>query len=200
MDSKNIQVTFVGMEPTEALKKYALEKILKKEILLEEATTIEVFLKEEKYSRGVQHDFRIDINVYLPNTKVRVEEEGSDMYANIDRATDTLYRRLKRYHDQRTHWEGIESWKVVEAEEALKALSEEPDMELDDYSDYVPKIATKKVIQDMSPMEEGEAIERMELLGYDQLLFRSKKNNKISMVYKRKQGGYGLVEPADELK
>ena len=199
MDNKNIQVTFVGMEPTEALKKYALEKILKKENLLTEATNIEIFLKEEKYSRGVEHDFRIDINVYLPKTKVRVEEVGPDMYANIDKATDTVFRRLKRYGDQKTHWEGTESWRVLEADAALEALANEADADLDDYSDYVPKIATRKVVEDMSPMEEGEAIERMELAGYDQWLFRNIKNNKTCMVYKRKQGGYGLVEPAEGL-
>jgi putative sigma-54 modulation protein len=121
------------------------------------------------------------------------------MYRNIDKAADTLFRRLRRYHDQKIHWEGMEPWKVLEADSALEALSKEPEMEIDDYSDYVPKIATKKVIEDMSPMEEGEAIERMELLGYDQFLFRSKKTDKISMVYKRTQGGYGLVEPANGL-
>ena len=67
----------------------------------------------------------------------------------------------------------------------------------DQYSDYVPTIAVRKKIQDMRPLEEGEAIERMELLGCDQLLFRNKGTGKISMVYKRVKGGYGLVEPAD---
>jgi putative sigma-54 modulation protein len=199
MEEKNVQVSFIGMEPTDALKKYVLEKILKKEELLEDVTKIEIFLKQEKYSRGVQDDFRIDINVYMPNTKARVEQIGDDMYRNIDKAADTLFRRLRRYHDQKIHWEGMEPWKVLEADSALEALSKEPEMEIDDYSDYVPKIATKKVIEDMSPMEEGEAIERMELLGYDQFLFRSKKTDKISMVYKRTQGGYGLVEPANGL-
>ena len=48
----------------------------------------------------------------------------------------------------------------------------------------------------MSPLEEGEAIERMEMLGYDSYLFRSNKTDKISLVYKRKDGSYGIVEPA----
>lgn len=199
MELNNIQVSFVGMEPTEALKQYVMDKITKKENLLEKITSMEVILKEGKYSRGVEHDFRIDINGYMPKTKIRVEEEGKDMYANIDRATDILFRRIKRYYDQQEHWEGNKSWKVLEADAALEALSKETDMDMDDYSDYIPKIATKKIIDDLSPLEEGEAIERMELLGYDQLLFRNKRTNKISMVYKRKQGGYGLVEPADGL-
>jgi putative sigma-54 modulation protein len=199
MEKENIQVSFVGMEPTEALKKYTLEKIYKKENLLVEATKIEVTLKEQINSKGVQNDFRIDIDVYLPKAIVRVEESGADMYANIDKGTDILFRRLKRYNDQKKHWEGQESWRVQEAEVAQQSISEEPVEDLEDYSDYVPKIAKRKIADDMSPLEEGEAIERMELLGYDQYLFRSKKTNKISMIYRRKHGGYGLVEPPDEL-
>ncbi len=197
MEETDIQVSFVGMDPTEALKKYLLEKIMKKEELFTDATSIEVSFKEFVHSKGVEHDFRIDINVKLPNTVVRVEERGSDMYANIDRGTDILFRRLKRYNDKKEYWEGKASWKILEAQEALKALEEEAGTELEDYSDYVPKIAKRKVIEDMSPIEEGEAIERMELSGYDQYLFRNKSNNKICMLYRRKQGGYGLVEPKE---
>lgn len=188
-----IQISFVGMEPTEALKKYVLEKILKKEKLFEEATSIEVFLKQNKYSKGIDQDFRVDINVKLPKSPVRVEQRGPDMYANIDLATDTLFRRLKRYYDRKTYWEGKDSWKVLEAEAELQGFEE--DLEVEDYSDYVPKISVRKVINDMTPLEEGEAIERMELLGYDQLLFRSKVTGKISMIYRRREGDYGLVEP-----
>ncbi len=197
MEEKDIQVSFVGMEPTEALKKYVLEKIMKKENLFTDATSIEVFFKEFVHSKGVKHDFRVDINVKLPNTVVRVEESGSDMYANIDKGTDTLFRRLKRYNDKKEYWEGKASWKILEAQEAIRALEEESGVEVDDYSDYIPKIAKRKIVEDMSPIEEGEAIERMELSGYDQYLFRNKSNNKICMLYKRKQGGYGLVEPKD---
>ena len=118
---------------------------------------------------------------------------------DIDKATDVLFRRLKRYNDQKAHWEGQESWRVLEAEVAQQTLSDGPEIDLEDYSDYVPKIAKRKIADDMSPLEEGEAIERMELMGYDQYLFRSKNTNKISMIYRRKHGGYGLVEPPDDL-
>lgn len=197
MEKDQIQISFIGMEPTEALRKYLLEKLFKKENLLEETTGIEVYLKQQKNAKGVKDDFRIDIDIHLPKADVRVEETGSDMYANIDKATDIVFRRLKRYHDQKAHWEGNESWKVLEAESELPQVD---DVEKDDYSDYVPQIAKRKVMDDMSPLEEGEAIERMELMGYDQYLFRSKKTNKISMLYRRKNGGYGLVEPADGIE
>lgn len=152
MTVEDIQISFVGMDPTEALKKYVEEKIEKHEHLWEEATSIEVFLKESINSRGVEHDFRIDINVFLPNSAVRVEVSGPDMYANIDEASDTLARRLKRYIDKRAYWEGATPWKVLEANAQLKG----PVEVVDDYSDYVPSISVRKKIEDMSPLEEGK--------------------------------------------
>lgn len=195
MIEEKIKVTFIGMEASDSLKDYIIEKLERKESLLEDATSIEVFFKENKYTRGVSEDFRVDINVNLPNSPVRVEQSGEDMYANIDMAVDTLNRRLSRYSDRKMYWEGNKPWKVLEAEAALEALTEEVEDNLDDYSDYVPSIATRKVIKNMEVLEEAEAIERMELSGYDQYLFKNKGTGKISMVYRRKQGGYGLVEP-----
>jgi len=122
------------------------------------------------------------------------------MYKNIDEATDTLARRLKRYHDRKSTWEGKTPWKVLEADAALEALVGEDEKEMEDYTNYVPKIAVRKEITDMSPIEEAEAIEKMELLGYDQLLFKNKNTGKISMVYRRQKGGYALVEPEDGLE
>lgn len=192
MTLKDIQITFVGIDPTEPLKKYVLEKIGKYEHLWKEATSMDVFLKEYVNSRGVKNDFRVDITVKLPNSGVRVEVNGENMYANIDEASDTLARRLKRYTERKTYWEGVTPWKVLEANAHLKS-----EVDVDDtYENYVPTIAVRKKIEDMSPLEEGEAIEKMELLGYEQLLFRNKSTGKISMLYKRIQGGYGLVEPA----
>ena len=190
-----IKISFVGMEPSDSLKEYIIEKLEKKKKLLKEATLIEVFFKENVHSRGVKEDFRVNITVTLPNTPIRVEESGEDMYANIDLAMDTLDRRLKRYMDKRGNWEGIKPWKVLEAEAALQALTQEVEGELDDYSDYVPTIAVRKSVKDIGPMAEAEAIERMELLGYDQFLFLNKATGKMSMIYRRRRGGYGLVEP-----
>jgi putative sigma-54 modulation protein len=195
MNANDIQITFVGMEPTDAIKKYCIEKISKYEHLWKEATSIEVTLKEYVNSRGVKNDFRVDINIKLPNSLVRVEVSGEDMYANVDEATDTMARRLKRYHERRSYWEGATPWRVLEADSLKDDLVE--DVEHLDYANYVPKIAVRKKLEDLSPIEEAEAIERMELSGYDQIMFRNKATGKLSMIYRREQGGYGLVEPGD---
>jgi len=87
------------------------------------------------------------------------------------------------------HWGGTKAWEVMD-------IDTNTEIEEDQYSNYVPKIAKRKKIDTMSPLEEGEAIERMEMLGYDSFLFRSKATDKISLVYKRKDGSYGIVEPS----
>lgn len=194
MTEQEILISFIGMEPTEPLKKYVIEKLSKYKHQWNEATSLEVSLKQNINRRGVKNDFRVDITAKLPKSTVRVEVSGENMYANIDEASDTMARRLKRYSERMTYWEGVTPWKVLEADAQLKVGEEVIE---DSYSDYVPTIAVRKKIEDMSPLEEGEAIERMELLGYDQLLFRSKNTGKISMIYRRVQGGYGLVEPAN---
>lgn len=192
MLDQKIKISFIGMEPTEALKSYVKEKISKYENLLDDATSIEVFLKESKSNRGVNDDFRIDINVSLPETRIRVEQRGENMYANIDEASDVLNRRLTRYNEMKDHWSGKKPWKMTEAE-----MSMDNDEDTETNVIYIPKITKRKTMDDMTPLEEAEAIERMEMAGYDQYLFKNKSTNKISMIYRRIDGGYGLVEPKD---
>jgi len=189
MERKDVKFTFLGMDSSDSLKEYALEKLSKRKDLLDRAISVEVAFKEHKASKGTKNDFRVDILVDLPETPVRVTERGEEMYANIDEAVDVLVRRLNRYVDMKDHWGGTKAWEVME-------IDTDEEVEHDQYSSYVPKITKRKKIDDMSPLEEGEAIERMEMLGYNSLLFRSKVTDKISLVYKRKDGSYGIVEPS----
>ena len=193
MEINEIQIKFIEMEPTEALKKYVLDKVGKYDHLLQEATSMSVTLKQYISQRGVDNDFRVNMNVSVPNSTVRVEVEGKNMYAIINEASDILARRLNRYYDKKAYWEGKSPWKMLESENIDENLPEVGDQ----YIGYVPTITVRKKLDSMSPLEEAEAIERMELLGYDQFLFKNKKTGKISMIYRRKRGGYGLIEPPD---
>ncbi|HVX92789.1 MAG TPA: ribosome-associated translation inhibitor RaiA [Candidatus Dojkabacteria bacterium] len=192
----NINISFTGLDSSDALKVYLNEKLEKHAILFTGVKNIDVVFKSNIHAKGVDKDFKLDINIYLPRAVVRVEESGSDMYAIIDKATDVVARRLKRYAEKKSNWEGKTPWRVLEADEALNALNEEEGV-VDSYEGYIPKITIKKKVEDMTPMSEGEAIEKMELLGEKQLLFKNKSTNKISMIYARDDGGYGLVEPAN---
>lgn len=194
-----ITVSFVGMEPSDALRDHALEKLTKHENLLDTLTSGEIILSSGVAARGVENDFRLDVNYFLSGKKVHVEEVGKDMYAMVNTASDKLFRRLKRFNDKKRQWEGDIPWKVIEANEALDVVDEDRIVESDSFTDYVPNVAVRKKISDMTPLEEAEAIELMELGGYNQYLFKNKSNGKICIVYRRERGGYGLVEPGDGL-
>ncbi len=193
---QNINISYIGMSSSEALEKYLKEKLLKYEVELIPATNIDVFFKQNVHARGVDADFRIDINIQLPKAVVRVEESGADMYALIDKATDIVIKRVRRYSDKKKNWDGNIPWRVLEAQEAINIDVPEDNI-TDNYANYIPKISVRKKLEDMSPMQEGEAIEKMELMGFNQMLFKNIKTGKISMLYKRNNGDYGLVEPGD---
>ncbi len=190
----NIQVSFLGMGSSDSLKSYLDEKLTKHQELLKTATSIKAEFIENVSSKGVKNDFRFEINVHLPNALVRVEERGEDMYALIDKSTDVLTRRVKRYLDKQSNWDGVTPWSDLEAQENFQEDSEEVK---DDYIGYVPKISVRKNMDIMSPMFESEAIERMELLGDMQILFKNSQTGKISMIYKNERGQYCLVQPSD---
>lgn len=189
MTPKEIQITFVGMQPTEALKKYCIEKIGKYQKLWKEATRIEVFLKENVNARGVKSDFRVDINIFLPNSKVRVEEVGEDMYKNIDKATDTLARQLKKTEEKSHFWDIKRPLKIL----GIGKSEEDEENEEEKHYSYIPKIKSKKELNKLERYQEQEAIERMEMSEFNQMMFRHRESGKICMAYKREKGGYGLV-------
>lgn len=194
MTPKDIQISFVGMEPTEALKKYCIDKISKYKKLWEHATSIEVFLKENVSAKGVKNDFKININVKLPNKPIRIEEEGEDMYANIDKATDILARQLKKTEEKKKFWEINRPWEIL----GIGKSKEDKQIEEETHYAYIPKIKSRKELKKLERYQEQEAIERMEMSEFDQMMFRHRETGRICMAYKRKKGGYGLVELTEE--
>jgi putative sigma-54 modulation protein len=193
MIPKDIQITFVGMEPTEALKKYTKEKIGKYQHLWKNATSIKVFLKENINAKGVKSDFKIHINVNLPKNKIRVEEKGEDMYANIDKASDILARQLKKTEEKKKFWDIKRPLKIL----GIGKSKGDEEVEQQHYS-YIPKIKSRKELKKLERYEELEAIERMEMSEFNQMIFRHRDTGNICMAYKREKGGYGLVELKEE--
>ncbi|MBN2100767.1 ribosome-associated translation inhibitor RaiA [Candidatus Dojkabacteria bacterium] len=190
-----IKVSGHGMEITDAIKDYVEDKISKYEKIFDIATSISVECSDNVTARGVDRDFSVEIMMHLPNVIARVEKSGPELYALVDEVTDILVRKVKKYKETKRKWEGSESWKAVEMTEDLEP---DTDIEEDRYvAAYVPKIVRRKKLEDCTPVTEAEAIERMEMLDYDSYLFKNANTGKYSMVYRRRHGGYGVVEPCE---
>jgi putative sigma-54 modulation protein len=124
---------------------------------------------------------------------LRAEERATDQMVAIDQAFDKLERQIRRVHDKRSrrHAPGQETIRGgVPESEAISAVDE---VELDDELDVGDLVRTKRFV--VKPMDVEEAIEQMELLGHDFFLFHYVDEDIPSVVYRRRDGAYGLLIP-----
>lgn len=121
------------------------------------------------------------VEVTIPANKVvlRAEEKHVDLYAAIDLVSDKLERQIRK--------------NKTKVRKNLKQTIIFNDFEVDSSEDVDDIIVKRKVI-DTKPMNEEEAILQMELVGHDFFLFKNDKTSELCVVYKRKDGGYGLIE------
>jgi putative sigma-54 modulation protein len=117
---------------------------------------------------------------------LRVEERGVDINAAIDSAIDKIQRQLDRYKGKHSHGrgDGRSASEVAPLPAPVEEVGEEAQV-----------IARHKTF-DLIPMNEAEALEQMKLLGHDNFfIFFNIDTNSINVLYHRRNGTYGLIEP-----
>lgn len=121
------------------------------------------------------------VEVTIPANKMvlRAEEKHNDLYAAVDLVSDKLERQIRK--------------NKTKARKNMKQTIVFNDFDVDASEDVDDSIVKRKVI-DTKPMSEEEAILQMELIGHDFFLFKSDKTNELCVVYKREDGGYGILE------
>ena len=124
------------------------------------------------------------IEVTIPTDKfiLRGEEEDKDLYAAIDLVTDKLERQIRKNKTRLNR----------STKESVKEFNFDYEIETND-EDAKEKIVKRKNIE-MKPMDEEEAILEMELLGHNFFVYKDMDTNKVCVLYKRKDGNYGLIE------
>jgi len=180
-----------NINPTSKQKQYIINKIKKHEKLLDRATNIVVLIKNNHNDHGSSRNIKIEVSVNMPHAFIRVEERGTSVLSLIDILEVTLKRRLKRYQSQYKKWSKKTPWKIEEFD--LEMLNIEEDRQEVD-SEFSPQIKMKEYSND-TPLHPAEAIEQMELLGHSSFLFKNIDSSKHAMIYKRDEGGYGLIQP-----
>ena len=115
---------------------------------------------------------------------LRSEERADDIFAAFDAAVDKMQRNIERYKGK--HWRGRGDGRSVA--EVMEVPSEEPEPVED-------TIVRRKTFE-LVPMTEGEALEQMKLLEHDNFfIFYNVEKNGINVLYRRRDGKYGLIEP-----
>ncbi|MDO9099932.1 MAG: ribosome-associated translation inhibitor RaiA [Caldisericota bacterium] len=126
-----------------------------------------------------------ELTLEVSGRVIKASGQGSDMESSIDGASDKLDAQIRRFHARVFR-------KDFKALAELKGLFESqiPVEQLDD----VPETVVKRKEFSVVPMSEEEAILQLEMLGHQFYVYRSFSSNKICVLYRRNDGGYGLIE------
>ena len=171
ISGKNIDVT-------EGLRTAVEDKIGKLEKYFTPDTEAQVTLSVEKERQ------KIEVTIPVKGNIIRSEQVSNDMYVSIDLVEEVIERQLKKYKN-----------KIVEKQQAAASFQKafiENDYQEDD---EIKIVRTKKF--DIKPMYAEDACIQMELLGHDFYVFCNAETEQVNVVYKRKGGTYGLIEPED---
>jgi Ribosome-associated protein Y (PSrp-1) len=126
------------------------------------------------------------ITVHGKGFILRSEERADDIHAAFDVALEKVQRQIDRYKGKHYHGRG-------DGRSAAEVLEE--DLPVDETGELLPLIARRKKFI-ILPMNEDEAVEQMRLLGHDNFfIFFNAEQNSIQVLYRRRNGTYGLIEP-----
>ena len=165
---------------TEAMNNYVVEKLKKIDKYLDdpEAVNANVVVRVEKQGQ------KVEITIPLKNFMLRAEETQEDIYAAVDTIVDKIERQIRKNKTK------LESQAKKSREVRGFAIESIEDIEEEEVETVIVK--RKKV--DVKPMSEEEAVLQMELLGHDFYLFKDADTMKPTLVYKRKDNQYGIIE------
>ncbi len=179
----DITVTFRHIEPMDRLKAYAEEKASKIEKYFDFPVEIHIVLAAEKFRRMA------DVTLNVNGTVIKALEETEDMYSAIDQVMDKIEKQVKKYRAKTTRKRRPESHKneksinLEETEEVVGSGIEETRIEIE-------KLFAK-------PMDPEEAAMQIAISQQDFLVFRNSHTRDINVIYKRKDGNLGLIEPSN---
>ncbi len=169
-------ITGKNIEVTEGLKSAIYEKIGKLERYFSKDTQIHVTLSVQKDRQ------KIEVTIPVKGNIIRSEQTSTDMYVSIDLVEEIIERQLKRYKSRLiSHKSNVPSFSPAYMEENY----EEPDK--------IKIVKSKRF--GIKPMDPEEACVQMELLGHSFYVFYNSQTDEVNVVYKRKDGAYGLIEP-----
>ncbi len=175
-----LQITGKNMELTPEVRRYIERKLGKLNHYLPNIIKSSVEIFEEK-TRSPQQHFVVQVTVGSGNTLLRGEERGGDLFTAIDKVALVMSRQIE-------HRKGKLYKKGRGSSFARSEFTEEVEMQSPRKVVKVKRFAVK-------PMSVVEATEQMELSGHDFFLFFNADTEELNLLYRRKDGNYGLIEP-----
>jgi ribosomal subunit interface protein len=193
MEATRMDIIFRGQHVTisDRFREHASEKLSRLPRYLPLADHAIVDVRRE--ARGDDGRYVVQVTVSANGRFMRAEERSFDLLAAIDAAADVLSRQAKRFKERKLL--KSERWVSKEERLPLPAGEDEQEPPLPPDAEIVSGRVVRTKRFPMKPMTEAEAIEQMEMLGHNFFLFRDADRDEIALLYKRRDGDYGLILP-----
>ncbi len=169
----DLSISFRHVTPDETLKRYVEEKLVRLQKYVETPLDVHVVLSVERTYRQ-----RVDVMFTLNGVVINAHEVMDDMYAAVDRIVDKLEVRLKRFREK------VKRYRETKPKFAARTLEEEG-----------ARIFVTKPV-DAKPMDPEEAAMQLAASGNNFIIFRGIERGNVCVMYKRRDGNYGLIETA----
>jgi ribosome hibernation promoting factor len=176
-----LQVKGKNVEVSDSLRTYAQEKLGKLDKHLNDAARLEVELAEEK-NPSISDNQIAEGTIWTKGPVLRARESSPDMRASIDMLVEKLERQARRYRDKRRR--GPTRGPAAPEAETIPVVADEE----------APVIVKTKQFP-VKPMTPEEAVLQLELIGHDFFVFQNAETTDVNVVYRRRDGDYGLIEP-----
>lgn len=180
-----IEIITQNLDLTQRIDEYVRKKIEKLDRMLKDIDESRIDLSFVKSARSASDRHVAQITVRGKGFILRSEERSDDLFSAFDAAMEKIQRQIERFKGKRTR---VRTGSLAEhmakiGEEELAGIEEEP------------VIARRKQFT-LVPMDEAEALEQMALLGHENFfIFYNVNSNSINVLYRRRNGDYGLIEP-----
>ncbi|QOY36988.1 ribosome hibernation-promoting factor, HPF/YfiA family [Anaerobacillus isosaccharinicus] len=179
----NFNIRGENIEVTPAIRNYVEKKVGKLERYFDETPTSPVHVNLQV----INNQQIIEITISMPQLLLRAEEIHTDMYAAIDLVVEKLERQIRKHKtkvNRKFRQEGSLKYMFTNEVGNGVALDDEDEIEI---------VRTKRF--SLKPMDAEEAVLQMDMLGHSFFVFSNSVNGDTNVVYRRKDGRYGIIEP-----
>ncbi len=184
----NFNIRGENIKVTPAMREYTEKKVSKLERYFDTPPNTDVHVNMKVYNDQQM----IEVTIPMPNLLLRAEEEHQDMYAAIDLVVEKLERQIRKHKtkvNRKFRQEGSVKYMFRDELNPTTTSVAEADMDEDD---DLQVVKTKRFT--FKPMDVEEAILQMDMLGHSFFVFSNAVTGSTGVVYRRKDGKYGLIE------
>ena len=186
-----VTISAKGMTVNERLQAHIEKKVGKLDRYLPELRAAQLDLVVNKAARNSGDRKVAQITLQVPRTILRAEEHSADFFASVDKAVEKVYRQIERHKGRQVHSRHMEPGQ----ERVGEVLANQEQATWETHTDEKERVVRRKRFA-LSPMNEQEAIEQMASLGHESFfVFYNVDTASVNVVYRRHDGGYGLIIP-----